>query len=101
AIANEELFGPIAQLYSFKDEEEMIQLANQTDFGLGCSIWTADFDKAKDWSSKIECGFVVINQMVSSDPRVPFGGVKHSGFGRELGPEGILEFVNVQTIQLP
>ncbi len=101
AIANEELFGPIAQLYAFKDETEMIELANQTDFGLGCSIWTSDIEKARGWSHKIEAGYVAINQMLSSDPRVPFGGVKHSGFGRELGPEGLLEFVNVQTIQLP
>lgn len=99
-IANEELFGPIAQVYSFKDEEEMIQLANQTDFGLGCSIWTSNADNAMHWAGKIECGYVAVNQMVSSDPRVPFGGVKHSGFGRELGPEGLLEFVNVKTIQL-
>jgi succinate-semialdehyde dehydrogenase/glutarate-semialdehyde dehydrogenase len=101
SIANEEIFGPIAQLYSFSDEDEMIQIANQTDFGLGCSIWTADIEKAREWSSKIEVGYISINKMLSSDPRVPFGGVKNSGFGRELGPEGLLEFVNVQTIQLP
>ncbi|MBK7428379.1 MAG: aldehyde dehydrogenase family protein [Saprospiraceae bacterium] len=101
AIANEELFGPVAQLYSFSDEDEMIRIANQTDFGLGCSIWTADLEKARKWSGQLDCGYISINQMLSSDPRVPFGGVKNSGVGRELGPEGLLEFVNVQTIQLP
>lgn len=99
-IANEEIFGPIAQVYTIKNEAEMIQLANQTDFGLGCSIWTSDAGNAMKWAGKIECGYIAINQMVSSDPRVPFGGVKHSGFGRELGPEGLLEFVNVKTIQV-
>lgn len=96
----EELFGPVAQLIPARDEEEALALANDSPFGLGASVWTADADRAGYLSRRLECGFVAVNHMVSSDPRMPFGGIKHSGFGRELGREGIRTFANVQTVQL-
>ncbi len=96
----EEFFGPVAQLIPARDEEEALALANDSPFGLGASVWTADTDRAGYLSRRLECGFVAVNHMVSSDPRMPFGGIKRSGFGRELGREGIRTFVNVQTVQL-
>lgn len=99
--ATEELFGPVASIFAVPDAEAAITLANATRFGLGTSIWTSDLDRAVTIASQIEAGTIAINQMVASDPRLPFGGVKHSGFGRELGPEGFLEFSNIQSITLP
>lgn len=97
---SEELFGPVATLFSVKNEEEAIALANDSEFGLGSSIWTKDLKKGEFLASKIESGAVFINSMVASNPHLPFGGIKKSGFGRELGRNGILEFVNTKTVYL-
>lgn len=95
---HEELFGPVAVLYEVQNDSEAIALANDTRFGLGASIWTQDKDKAQKMALEIECGNVHINSMVKSDPRIPFGGVKSSGYGRELASLGIKEFMNIKTI---
>lgn len=94
----EELFGPAASLIKVKNELEAINLANDTEFGLGASLWTSDIEKAKILAGKIESGSVFINGMVKSDPRLPFGGIKISGYGRELSHYGIKEFVNIKTV---
>ncbi len=94
----EEIFGPVASVIKFKTEEEAIDIANDTSFGLGASIWTKDIERGKYLAHKIESGSVFINGMVKSDPRLPFGGVKKSGYGRELSHYGMKEFVNIKTI---
>ncbi|MGZ5282318.1 MAG: NAD-dependent succinate-semialdehyde dehydrogenase [Bacteroidia bacterium] len=94
---NDELFGPVASLFVVDNEEEAIILANDTIFGLGASIWTKNTDKALETAKKIHSGCVYINTIVKSDPRLPFGGIKDSGFGRELSDVGIKEFVNFKT----
>ncbi|MEQ8822531.1 MAG: NAD-dependent succinate-semialdehyde dehydrogenase [Sumerlaeia bacterium] len=95
---SEELFGPVASVFRVEDEEEVISLANGTPYGLGCSLWTKDIGRAKELIAKIDTGAVFVNGLVKSDPRIPFGGVKDSGYGRELGREGILEFCNQKTV---
>jgi acyl-CoA reductase-like NAD-dependent aldehyde dehydrogenase len=98
-IAQEEVFGPVAPIIVAGDEVEAIELANNSEYGLGASIWTQDLDKAERFSSIIESGIVSVNNVVASDPRVPFGGVKKSGFGRELSRYGMLEFVNIKSVR--
>jgi succinate-semialdehyde dehydrogenase/glutarate-semialdehyde dehydrogenase len=94
----EEIFGAIATITTAQNENEAIELANQTSFGLGASLWTQDLEKAKLLVKKIEAGSVFVNSLVKSDPRMPFGGIKRSGYGRELGMYGIYEFSNVKTV---
>jgi succinate-semialdehyde dehydrogenase/glutarate-semialdehyde dehydrogenase len=97
-VLREEVFGPIAALVKASGEKEMMRIANQTEFGLGAAIWTRDIPKAERLAREIASGFVAINCIVKSDPRLPFGGVKKSGFGRELSHFGLKEFVNIRTI---
>lgn len=98
AAACEETFGPLAAVIRFKDVDEAIAVANATEFGLGASIWTANIRRAKSLVRSIEAGTVFINGVVASDPRLPFGGIKQSGYGRELGIYGIREFTNIKTV---
>lgn len=98
-IAKEETFGPIAPITIVENESEAVKIANNSEYGLGSSIWTRDLSKAEKISRRIESGIVSVNNVVVSDPRVPFGGIKHSGFGRELSRYGMLEFVNVKSVR--
>jgi succinate-semialdehyde dehydrogenase/glutarate-semialdehyde dehydrogenase len=96
----EELFGPVASIFRVKSEAEAIELANSSEFGLGSSLWTSDLKRGELLAGQIESGAVFLNSMVASQPALPFGGIKKSGFGRELGRHGILEFVNAKTVYL-
>jgi acyl-CoA reductase-like NAD-dependent aldehyde dehydrogenase len=95
---DEEVFGPAAAVVRAKDRDHALALANASSFGLGSSLWTQDVAAAESFAARIEAGAVFINGMVASDPRLPFGGVKRSGYGRELSTFGIHEFVNIQTV---
>jgi succinate-semialdehyde dehydrogenase/glutarate-semialdehyde dehydrogenase len=97
-VFREETFGPLAAIITFKTIDEAIELSNQSEFGLGVSIFTQDIDFIKTRISAFNEGAVFINEMVKSDPKLPFGGIKKSGYGRELSEEGIKEFVNVKTV---
>jgi len=94
----EETFGPVAAIIRVKDADEAVRLANQTEFGLGSALWSTNVERARKLARDIDAGAVFINGMVASDPRYPFGGIKRSGYGRELGVYGIREFVNIKTV---
>jgi succinate-semialdehyde dehydrogenase/glutarate-semialdehyde dehydrogenase len=94
---DEEIFGPVMALTTFESDAEALNLANMSDFGLGASVWTNDKRRALFFVERIESGAVFVNAMVRSDPRLPFGGIKKSGYGRELAAQGIREFCNIKT----
>jgi succinate-semialdehyde dehydrogenase/glutarate-semialdehyde dehydrogenase len=98
AAFEEETFGPLAAVIIVNDEVDAIRIANDSPYGLGGSVWTADMDRGIAIARQINTGAVFINSLVKSDPRLPFGGIKKSGYGKELGRQGILEFVNAKTI---
>lgn len=99
-LFKEEVFGPVAVFFKFNSDVEAIELANNTEFGLGASVWTKNIEKAMKVAKNIVTGTVAINGLVKSDPKLPFGGVKKSGFGRELGELGLKEFANIKTINV-
>jgi succinate-semialdehyde dehydrogenase/glutarate-semialdehyde dehydrogenase len=95
---SEELFGPVASIITVRDANEAVEVANASNFGLGGSVWTQDVARGETLARRMECGAAFVNGMVKSDPRLPFGGVKDSGYGRELARHGIREFVNAKTL---
>jgi succinate-semialdehyde dehydrogenase/glutarate-semialdehyde dehydrogenase len=96
----EELFGPVAVLFRAKDTEDALRIANDTPYGLGATVWTRDEAEQQRFIDGLEAGTVSVNGSVASDPRLPFGGVKHSGHGRELARHGLLEFLNIKTVRV-
>ncbi|MEV0523939.1 NAD-dependent succinate-semialdehyde dehydrogenase [Streptomyces sp. NPDC050439] len=98
AAFDEETFGPVAAITRATDAADAIELANRTEYGLGAALWTSDLDRARGLARVLDAGAVFVNGMVASDPRLPFGGIKRSGYGRELGVEGIREFTNTKTV---
>ena len=97
-LFREETFGPVAAVIRARDTEDAIEMANDSEFGLGGNLWTRNIERGRSLARHIESGGVFINGMTASDPRLPFGGIKHSGYGRELSTFGIREFVNIQTV---
>lgn len=97
-VYDEETFGPVSAIISVKDETEAVKIANDTEFGLGAAVWTRGLERAERIARQLECGMVYINTMVASNPKLPFGGVKRSGYGRECAEFGLKEFTNVKTI---
>lgn len=98
AVAAEEVFGPVATVFRAADRAEAIRLANATPFGLGASVWTADEGDRAQFARDLDCGMVALNQVLASTPAAPFGGIKRSGHGRELGPWGLHEFTNLKAV---
>ncbi|MGI4828688.1 MAG: aldehyde dehydrogenase family protein, partial [Janthinobacterium lividum] len=98
AVYREEIFGPIALLFPAASLAEAIEIANDTPFGLAASAWTTDPEEQKRFQAQLQCGAVFLNTMVASDPRLPFGGIKRSGYGRELSAAGMREFLNAKTV---
>ncbi|NTU92723.1 MAG: NAD-dependent succinate-semialdehyde dehydrogenase [Chlorobiaceae bacterium] len=101
AAWEEEIFGPVATVIEVRDDDEAVEVANDSDYGLGSAVFSSDIGRALDIADRLETGNCFINSMVKSDPRMPFGGVKLSGYGRELSHHGIREFVNIKTLVLP
>jgi succinate-semialdehyde dehydrogenase/glutarate-semialdehyde dehydrogenase len=97
-VYREEVFGPVAMLFRVRNVQEAIEVGNDTPFGLAASVWTRDMEEERMLVAGLECGAVFVNAMVASDPRLPFGGVKHSGYGRELSAAGMREFLNAKTV---
>jgi succinate-semialdehyde dehydrogenase/glutarate-semialdehyde dehydrogenase len=97
-VFREETFGPVAAIMAVNDADEAVNVANDTEYGLGANLWTKDLALAEKLAPRIDAGQVFINGMVASDPRIPFGGVKNSGYGRELATFGIREFTNIKTV---
>jgi succinate-semialdehyde dehydrogenase/glutarate-semialdehyde dehydrogenase len=98
AVLVEETFGPVAALVRARDEDDAVALANASRFGLGASVWSGDASRAEALAPRLEAGIVAVNGIVKSDPRLPFGGIKDSGYGRELASFGIRAFVNVKSV---
>jgi succinate-semialdehyde dehydrogenase / glutarate-semialdehyde dehydrogenase len=94
----EELFGPVAAIIAARNEDDAVRIANDSIFGLGGAVFTKDLARGERVARRLEAGSTFVNSLVASDPRLPFGGIKESGYGRELGPYGIREFVNMKTI---
>ncbi len=99
-VCRTEVFGPIAPVITVKDEDEAVEIANSTEYGLGAKIWSGNLDRAERLAKRIKSGSVSINGMIKSDPRLPFGGTKKSGVGRELSHYGLKEFVNIKLLLL-
>jgi succinate-semialdehyde dehydrogenase/glutarate-semialdehyde dehydrogenase len=98
AVLQEEVFGPAVPIMRARDAEHALALANQTAYGLGSAVWTSDLERGEEFATRLQAGHTAVNGMTISDPRLPFGGVKDSGYGRELFRHGALEFVNVHAI---
>ena len=99
-VLREETFGPVTPIIVVKDENEAVKVANDSEFGLGASIWTKNLELAERIAKELEAGVITINKPVHSDPRLPFGGVKKSGIGRELSHYGLKEFVNIKSVKV-
>ena len=97
-VLEEEVFGPAVPIMRARDAEHALAIANQTDYGLGSAVWTSDLGRGEEFATKLQAGHTAVNGMTISDPRLPFGGIKNSGYGRELFRHGLLEFVNVHAI---
>jgi succinate-semialdehyde dehydrogenase/glutarate-semialdehyde dehydrogenase len=96
----EETFGPVAAVIRVPNLENAVELANRSEFGLAASVWSRDIDRARKVARRLDVGAVFINSIVASDPRLPFGGIKKSGYGRELGSYGIRELTNIKTVSI-